>query len=116
MAWYAVRYAIAAAPARAGMRGNEHHRDLGVAEAARWIRGGWRKAGLRLARDRGVLRSLAGPARSKRWFAVALQVHNDAQIREHSPFADASHVIETVMALVRRVCASTRRAWSSAPP
>jgi capsular polysaccharide export protein len=97
MAWYAVRYAFAAALGRRRYPGNKHHRDIGAAEAARWIRGGWRKL-VYAWRESDVLPALSSPEHSKQWFLLALQVHNDAQIREHSPFADMRDVIRTVMA------------------
>lgn len=97
MAWYAFRYAVAAALARHRYPDNEHHRNIDVAEAARWIRGGWRKL-VYAWRESDVLPELTGPEHSKRWFLLALQVHNDAQILEHSPFADVPDVIGEVMA------------------
>lgn len=97
MAWYAVRYAVSTAIARPSYPGNTHHRDLGVGEAARWLRSGWRKMA-HAWRERHVLADLTRPENSKRWFLLPLQVYNDAQLTDHSPFVDMSDAIGAVMA------------------
>jgi capsular polysaccharide export protein len=96
MAWYAVRYAVATAAGRPRYPHNVHHRDLSATEAARWVRGGWRKL-VYAWRERHEMARLTDPAQSKHWFLLALQVHNDAQVVEHSPFEDVTHVIHEVM-------------------
>jgi hypothetical protein len=57
------------------------------------------------------VRSLAGPRAQQTLVSLALQVHNDAQIREHR-CSPTSHVIgnrDGIAAAMR----PTRRAWSS---
>src|SRR2546423_9147458 len=97
MAWYAVRYAVTTAIGKRRYPDNVHHRDLSATEAARWVRGGWRKL-VYAWRERHELAGLTHPTRSKRWFLLALQVHNDAQLADHSPFDDMQDVIHEVMA------------------
>lgn len=94
---YATAYALAMACGRPLFPHPLYHRPLNpLTEAVCWIRSGWRKLWHRVA-QRHVLRELTAPNRSKRWFLLALQVHNDAQIREHSPFSGMHEVIEQVM-------------------
>jgi capsular polysaccharide export protein len=61
------------------------------------VRGGIRKLCFAWA-ERHVLSELTGPSLSKRWFLLALQVHNDAQLTEHSRYGDVPQVIAEVMA------------------
>jgi capsular polysaccharide export protein len=96
MAWYAVRYAAATTCLQWPYRRNAHHRDLGVREAARWARSGWRKLAFAW-RERHALDELGSPEHSKRWFLLALQVHNDAQLLEHSRYRDVPEAIGDVM-------------------
>lgn len=73
-----------------------HHRPLSYLEGLPWLRAGWRK--LRYAvKERGVLRSLI-EARAKQYFLVPLQVHNDAQVCVHSPYAEVGAFIKEVVA------------------
>lgn len=64
-----------------------HHRSLNApAEAVRWVRGYWRK--LRFVRqEQGVQETLVEKFSGK-FVLVPLQVHNDAQVVEHSEFGD----------------------------
>ncbi|HET9644164.1 MAG TPA: capsular biosynthesis protein [Burkholderiaceae bacterium] len=96
MAWYATRYATATFVLQWRYPNNLHHRDLSGAEAMRWVRGGCRKVWFAL-RERNLLDHLASPEQSKRWFLLALQVHNDSQLIEHSPYSDVPEVIHEVM-------------------
>jgi capsular polysaccharide export protein len=97
MAWYAAVYATATFVLRGRYPHHVYHRDLHPArEGLRWVRSGIRK--LRYAwAERHVLSELTGPMLSKRWYLLALQVHNDAQLTEHSPYDDVQQVIAEVM-------------------
>lgn len=98
MAWYAVVYAAATLALHSRFPHHVYHRDLHPArEGLRWMRSGIRK--LRYAwAERHLLSELTGPILSKRWYLLALQVHNDAQLTEHSPYDDVQEVIAEVMA------------------
>jgi len=72
-----------------------HHRPFHPLEALPWIRSFWRKI-LFAFRERGMQARLTGDL-SKRYFLVPLQVHNDAQVCVHSPYADVSEFIEEVV-------------------
>lgn len=64
-----------------------HHRSLNIlAEGMRWIRGYWRKLHFQ-RRERGLQDQLAS-AHSGKFVLVPLQVHNDAQVTQHSEFPD----------------------------
>jgi capsular polysaccharide export protein len=64
-----------------------HHRSLNVlSESARWIRGYARKLYF-MVREVGVQDRLTS-RHSGRFVLVPLQVHNDAQVTNHSDFAD----------------------------
>lgn len=98
MAWYATAYSVATFALRGRYPHHVYHRDLHPArEGLRWLRSGIRK--LRYAwAERHVLPELTGPTLSKRWYLLALQVHNDAQLTEHSPYDDVQQVIAEVLA------------------
>lgn len=95
-ALWATLYYTAASMARLRYPHYQHHRPLNLQEALPWIRAGWRK--LRFAAsERSLLTSLMGES-SRQYFLVPLQVHNDAQVCVHSPYADVSAFIEEVVA------------------
>ena len=74
----------------------QHHRSLNVpAEAARWIRGYWRK--LIFQRQEQGLQELLVEQFSGKFVLVPLQVHNDAQVTEHSEFGDVRVFIAQVL-------------------
>ena len=95
-ALWAVVYYLAASLLRPLFPHYRHHRPLTLLEALPWIRAGWRKFYFAI-KERGVLDKLVGE-KSKRYFLVPLQVHNDAQVCVHSPYADVSEFIEEVVA------------------
>ena len=66
-----------------------------MAEAGAWIRGAARKWTNKV-RERGVMPALTGEL-SGRFYIVPLQVHNDAQVTMHSPFADVKDFLNEVM-------------------
>jgi capsular polysaccharide export protein len=75
----------------------EHHRVFSVRyEARNWFRSWYRKH-LNRYRDRPVMKELIGQ-HENRYFAVALQVYNDFQIRQHSPYDDVRDFIREVVA------------------
>lgn len=81
-----------------------HHRSLNIAsESARWIRGYVRKIYF-MARERG-LQDLLTTQYSGKFVLVPLQVHNDAQVTQHSNFGD-----------VRIFIAHTLRAFAEFAP
>ncbi|UUX94119.1 capsule biosynthesis protein [Aquabacterium sp. J223] len=94
-AWHAVRYAVATAAARGRYPHYRHHRELGVAEALRWTRGGLRKLRYRLT-ERGLRQRLYGEASRGNWFLVPLQVHNDSQV-VHSDFGSIEVFVGNVI-------------------
>jgi capsular polysaccharide export protein len=77
-----------------------HHRTLTVLEGLLWLRAFWRKIYYRY-QERGIEETLETRL-SNRYFLVPLQVHNDAQIRQHSDFTDMEqfilHVIDSFAA------------------
>lgn len=77
-----------------------HHRPLTVLEAFPWIRSVWRKFWYSM-KEKGVLDELT-ERWNKRFFLVPLQVHNDAQITEHSRYADIEAFIHDVIASFAR--------------
>ncbi|CBJ51882.1 capsule biosynthesis protein [Ralstonia solanacearum] len=103
--WHAVRWAIlyyvAAALLSPVFARYRHHRPLTLLEAGPWLRSVWRKLHYRI-RERGVQSELAGPL-SGRYFLLALQVHNDAQVRVHSAHETVAQFIdETLQSFARR--------------
>jgi capsular polysaccharide export protein len=93
----AMAYCVAMVVAQPWYRGHVYHRSMHpVRQGLCWVRSGWRKLAYGW-RQRHVLDELTSPQRSKRWFLLPLQVHNDSQIVHHSPFDDVHHVIRHVM-------------------
>ncbi|MFG6449728.1 capsule biosynthesis protein [Roseateles sp. BYS180W] len=87
----AMLYAIARHLHRSRYPKEQFHRDLHpLREGLRWLRGGLRKV-LHSVTERNVLWRLCRS--EQRFFLLALQVHNDAQIQHHSPFDDVHDVI-----------------------
>ena len=72
-----------------------HHRTLSILEAGRWLRGVGRKWLCRW-REQGIQEDLCTNW-SRRFYIVPLQVHNDAQIRVHSPYESVEHFIDEVI-------------------
>lgn len=71
-----------------------HHRPNGVMEGLAHLRSGLRKL-LRRRRDR---RRLEAVMRSgSPYFLLPLQVHNDSQVTEHSPFLSVADLVTTVI-------------------
>ncbi len=94
-ACWAVLYYLASACWRPCFPHYVHHRPLTLAEGWPWLRSVWRKQ--RYAwRERGIERELASTG-AGRYFLVALQVHNDAQMHVHSDFASVAEFIESTM-------------------
>ncbi len=95
MAWQAVSYGLAAWLGRIAFRHYTHHRPIGVQEALRWVRSGWRKAWYGW-HERGHLDILRIQA-DHRYFLVPLQVFNDSQVQVHAQFRDVAQFIEHVV-------------------
>lgn len=64
-------------------------------ESKCWIRAGWRKLWYRF-KERHVMRLLETKL-DQRYFLAILQVYNDSQIRNHSPYKDVRNYINNVM-------------------
>ena len=98
--WYAVcwtvLYYFSAGLLKSIFPNYRHHRPLGWLEALPWWRSLWRK-GYYVLKERGMLSRLSGEM-SGRFFLVPLQVHNDAQIVEHSDYSNVTKFIDEVMA------------------
>ncbi|GKR23702.1 capsule biosynthesis protein [Aeromonas caviae] len=91
MVWCGFRYFTAGALGALIFPHYRHHRPLALLEALPWLRSVWRKQWYRLA-ERSVFAELSS-ASSPPFFLVPLQVFNDAQIVEHSRYADVAEFI-----------------------
>lgn len=84
--WYAamwgMMYFLASTLAYPYFRHYQHHRSLSIWQGLFWLRSFWRKW-LYGLQQQGVLDELV-KEHDKKYFLVALQVHNDAQIHHHS--------------------------------
>lgn len=90
--WYSTLYALAMTVFFFLYPHYRHHRPLNAwAETYRWVRGALRKQWYAL-KERHVLPWLCQEV-SGRYFVVALQVHNDYQLK-HSPFANVESFLE----------------------
>jgi capsular polysaccharide export protein len=97
MAVYAMAYASALHLGRSRYPHHEYHRPLHpVKQALSWVRGGVRKLWYGWT-ERHELQRLSSPPLDRQWFLVPLQVHNDSQIKHHSPYRSIPAVIEEVM-------------------
>ncbi|NTW56998.1 MAG: capsular biosynthesis protein [Chlorobiaceae bacterium] len=72
-----------------------HHRPLTIREALPWMRSIWRKYRYAMKED-DMLGKLTGLWK-KKYFLVPLQVHNDAQITEHSSYRNIREFIHEVI-------------------
>lgn len=73
----------------------EHHRSLSLWHSILWIRSFWRKL-LYNFQQKDILNTLINN-HHKKYFLVALQVHNDAQIHHHSDFTSVDEFISGVI-------------------
>lgn len=90
--WYSTLYSLAMTLGFFLYPHYTHHRPLNAwAEAYRWVRGGLRKQWFAF-KERDVLSTLVRDADGS-YFVLALQVHNDYQLR-HSPFPDVETFLE----------------------
>ena len=96
MALWAVLYYVASAILRPWFSSYQHHRRLSIGEAIPWLRAVLRKR--RYARQEAGLEALLTGPKSKEFYLVPLQVHNDSQVSVHSTFASVSAFIEEVIA------------------
>lgn len=72
-----------------------HHRPLTILEGIPWVRSIWRKFYFSL-KEKGIQKKLVSSL-SKKYFLVALQVHNDAQLKVHSEFNSVDEFISEVI-------------------
>lgn len=97
MAWYATLYSLAMWLQWPWFRHHVYHRPLHpVTQALAWLRGGMRKWWHGWA-QRSLLEQLTSAQRSRRYFLLPLQVHNDSQMLMHSPYPSVEGVIDDVM-------------------
>ncbi|MBU0620463.1 MAG: capsular biosynthesis protein [Gammaproteobacteria bacterium] len=94
-AFWAALYYFAAGLLKPFFPHYRHHRPLNWLEIMPWVRSAWRK-GYYAYKERGVQELLISKFPG-RYFLVPLQVHNDAQIHEHSDFGSVRDFIDEVM-------------------
>jgi capsular polysaccharide export protein len=96
-AWAAMFYYAGSRALKPLYPNYEHHKILSVRyEARNWCRS-WVRKHLNRRRDKPVMEKLLREHDGK-YFAVALQVYNDSQIRSHSHYADVRDFIREVVA------------------
>ncbi|MFM2120907.1 MAG: hypothetical protein RL722_2375 [Pseudomonadota bacterium] len=95
MVWFGFLYFALGALGRLIFPHYRHHRPLSWREGWPWIRSVWRKHFYRW-HERGQQHYLTHEA-SRRYFLVPLQVHNDAQVRVHSPVQAVSRFIAQIV-------------------
>jgi capsular polysaccharide export protein len=97
--WYAALWAtlyyLASSILKPAFPHYRHHRLLAVRELLPWIRGLWRKY-FYFVKERHVQHRLQTEC-SSRFFLVPLQVHYDAQMREHSNYPSVESFIHEVV-------------------
>jgi capsular polysaccharide export protein len=97
--WYAamwgMMYNTAADISSPFFRHYQHHRPLSIWQGLFWIRSLWRKW-LFAYQQRSVLKNLI-KKHHKNYYLVALQVHNDAQIHNHSEYFSIEAFISEVI-------------------
>ena len=94
--WHAMWYYLVSWYHRAQFPLYRHHKVFSPwYEGKCWIRAGWRKQWYRY-KERHVM-DLLKTKLDKRYFLAILQVYNDSQIRNHSPYKDVRNYINDVM-------------------
>lgn len=95
MVWWGFCYFTVGALGKPWFRHYKHHRRMSVLEALPWIRSVWRHAWYRWS-ERGCMEQLHHH-KSRPYYLVPLQVHNDSQIGMHSNYKDVPSFIDEVM-------------------
>lgn len=96
-AWASMVYYAASRALKPLYPSYRHHKILSVRyEARNWCRS-WARKHLNRLRDKPVMEQLLREQDGK-YFAVALQVYNDSQVRTHSAYADVRDFIREVVA------------------
>jgi capsular polysaccharide export protein len=95
MSCWAILYYFASVLLTPIFRHYKHHRPLTLREAWPWLRGAWRKYYFAY-KEKGIQLELTSTLSGK-FFLVALQVHNDAQIHVHSNFKSVEAFIESTI-------------------
>lgn len=94
--WHAMWYYFVSWQHQAQFPEYRHHKVFSPwYEGKCWIRAGWRKQWYRY-KERHVM-DLLRTSLDKRYFLAILQVYNDSQIRNHSPYKDVRNYINDVM-------------------
>lgn len=92
MSCWAILYYLASVLLKSVFRHYKHHRPLTLCEAWPWLQGTWRKHYFAY-KEKDIPNELVSTLSGK-FFLVALQVHNDAQIHVHSDFDSVEAFIE----------------------
>jgi len=94
--WHAIWYYLVSWYLRDRFPLYQHHKVFSPwYEGKCWIRAGWRKQWYRY-KERHVLKQLETKL-DRRYFLAILQVYNDSQIRNHSPYKDVRNYINDVI-------------------
>lgn len=94
--WHAMWYYFVSWQQQTQFPEYRHHKVFSPwYEGKCWIRAGWRKQWYRY-KERHVM-DLLRTTLDKRYFLAILQVYNDSQIRNHSPYKDVRNYINDVM-------------------
>ena len=97
--WYAamwgMMYNTADTLLKPYFRHYQHHRSLSIWQGLYWIRSLWRKW-IFAYQQKDVLKTLTNNY-DKKYYLVALQVHNDAQIHNHSEYISIEAFISDVI-------------------
>ena len=94
--WHAIWYYIISWYHRKQFPLYRHHKSFSPwYESKCWIRAGWRKLWYRF-KERHAM-SLLETELNQRYFLAILQVYNDSQIRNHSPYKDVRNYINDIM-------------------
>lgn len=97
--WYAamwgMMYNAMSVVTKPYFRHYQHHRPLTVWQGLFWIRSFWRKW-IFAYQQRNMLQMLINQLH-KKYYLVALQVHNDAQVHQHSDFSSLEAFIAEVI-------------------
>ncbi|MFM6986034.1 MAG: capsule biosynthesis protein [Hydrogenophaga sp.] len=95
MVWFGLCYHAVGAMGRLLNPQPVHHRPLSWLEGWAWVRSAWRKHWY-AHREKAVLQRLL-TGWNRRYFVVPLQVHNDTQIRVHSPYGEVGCFLSELM-------------------
>lgn len=115
MAWWAFKYYLAMAPGRIVFRHYSHHRDRSLlGEAALWSRNAVRKYTGRWANAKKIIDLVDNFDHD--YFVVALQVHDDLQLRVHGAGWTMERMIEeSIRSFAQHAPSNVRLAFKAHP-